>query len=54
MVKLDVDGLVEVRRFIDGLACCFNSGIIQLGVVGKNMFEALPRVDVVVLKGGVV
>ena len=52
MVELDVDGLVEVRRIIDGLACCFNFVVIHLGVVGENMFQDLPRVDVGVLKGG--
>ena len=51
MVEVDVDGLVEVSRFVDGLACCLNFGVIQLGVVGKNMFEDLPRVEVVVFKG---
>ena len=53
MVEVDVDGLVEVRIFVDGLACCLNFGVIQLGLVGKNMFEDLPRVDIVLLKGGV-
>ena len=53
VVKIDVNGLVEVGSFIDGLACCFDSGIIQPGVVGENVFQDLPRVDVVVLKGGI-
>ena len=53
MVEVDVNGLVEVRIFVDGLECCLNLCVIQLGVVGKNMFEVLPRGDVVVLKGGV-
>ena len=52
MVEINVDGFVEFRRFIDGLACRFNFDVIQLGVVGENMFQDLPRVDVVVLKGG--
>ena len=53
MVKIDVDGLVEVRRFVDGLACCFDFSVIHPGVVGENVFQDLPRVDVVVLEGGI-
>ena len=49
VVKIDVDGLVGIGRFIDGLACCFDFDVIQPGVVGENVFQDLPWVDVVVL-----
>ena len=53
MVKIDVNGLVEVGRFIDGLACCFDFVVIQPGLVGENVLQDLPRVNVIVLEGGI-
>ena len=53
MVKINVNGLVEVGRFIDCLACCFNLVVIQPGVVCQNVLYDLPRVNVIVLEGGI-
>ena len=53
MVKIDVNGLVEVGRFIDGLACCFDLVFIQPGIVGENVLQDLPRVNIIVLEGGI-
>ena len=45
VVKIDVKWLVEVRRFIDGLACYFNIVVIQPGIVGENVLQDVPWVN---------
>ena len=53
MVKIDINGLLEVGHFIDVLACCFDLVVIQPGVVGQNVIQDLPRVNVIVLESGI-
>ena len=53
MVKIYINGLVEVGRFIDGLACSFDLVVVQPGVVGQNVLQDLSRVNVIVLEGGI-
>ena len=53
MVKIDINGLVKFRRVIDGLACRFDLVVIQPGIVGENVLQDLPRVNAIVLEGGI-